>query len=546
MRSRSLLVALWVLAGPACGRLHFEPEDGHEVSVDAGRDAPTLDAPTLDAPDRDDAAMPPLDASTADAPTTDAPDARGSIDVGADAPMLPNRPPVATGGFVTSLVWPVELGFDVSDPDGDVLRVVILRGPEHGSLGPSPTWRYVPEPGFRGIDSVVFAAFDGHAYSQLAELHIAVTNVPAPRGLPPAPTPVTSCGTLSTGAYVLTSDLSAAAADCLVVASPDVTLLGAGHTITGTGTGMGIRGVGASGVRIHDVTISGFTEGIHLEDSPAAEITRVRFEDLAETALWVTGGSDGAVIQEVAFEDVGTGLFVAGGAHQSTMIGAMALRVRDSVSHFYDESRDNFVVGGAYDSVGRAVSCDRCQELKVVGVRAIRATRGVDLVYNCRGHHLARLTLDAPVVGLETVHWGGCGDALLSDVTITGATERTVRFEAGSAHGPFRFLNPSWTETDEENLSGSTSSREHHVVVRAVDAAGAPVAGRSLQVHAATGTRTPFTTDAAGLSPLLTVTASVDAAGTRTSMGPYRVMEGTIERLAALPLDRSIVDVVVP
>ena len=69
-----------------------------------------------------------------------------------------------------------------SDVDGDRLRAVLVRGPQHGLLilNRDGSFRYEPDPSYVGIDSFVYAASDGQAASELTPVFIKVSAPTSP------------------------------------------------------------------------------------------------------------------------------------------------------------------------------------------------------------------------------------------------------------------------------------------------------------------------------------------------------------------------------
>ena len=100
---------------------------------------------------------------------------------------------------------------------------------------------------------------------------------------PPEPecTPITAPAVISTpGCYRLTNDLSNSTADkAILITSSDVVLEGNGHILDGNGgfdtTGVLIRGgpTGGSNVTVRGLTVSGWLEGIDIENQSDSEIT---------------------------------------------------------------------------------------------------------------------------------------------------------------------------------------------------------------------------------------------------------------------------------
>jgi hypothetical protein len=93
-----------------------------------------------------------------------------------------NNPPVAYDQSVsTAEDTPKAITLTASDPDSDSLTYFIVTGPSHGNLsGSPPSVTYTPDPNYNGADSFTFKAYDGQAYSNIANVSITVTPVNDP------------------------------------------------------------------------------------------------------------------------------------------------------------------------------------------------------------------------------------------------------------------------------------------------------------------------------------------------------------------------------
>lgn len=91
-----------------------------------------------------------------------------------------NDPPTATALFASTVQGQsVVFTLQGTDPEGDALAFIIVKGPANGTLvGDSPDFAYHPAPGFSGIEVVEFVAHDGQAKSSPAEVRIEVTPAP--------------------------------------------------------------------------------------------------------------------------------------------------------------------------------------------------------------------------------------------------------------------------------------------------------------------------------------------------------------------------------
>jgi|GEM_PF-3243418 len=94
------------------------------------------------------------------------------------------------------------------DEDGDVLSVVVVDQPNHGQLvaREDGTLLYTPDAGFLGIDRFTYRAFDGTAYSNLAQVAIHVRPVADRPRANDAQYDVEEDGTLTVPAGVLLRD----------------------------------------------------------------------------------------------------------------------------------------------------------------------------------------------------------------------------------------------------------------------------------------------------------------------------------------------------
>jgi hypothetical protein len=99
-----------------------------------------------------------------------------------------NRPPLANddsyaigGGMFPNVHAPGILGND-TDHDGDLLSVILERGPTEGmlTLNANGSFTYIPNTGFSGTDSFIYRANDGVADSNVATVTIAVKPVNEP------------------------------------------------------------------------------------------------------------------------------------------------------------------------------------------------------------------------------------------------------------------------------------------------------------------------------------------------------------------------------
>ncbi|MCB9870088.1 MAG: Ig-like domain-containing protein [Planctomycetes bacterium] len=85
----------------------------------------------------------------------------------------PNRPAVAQDATGATTDQPVVIQLQATDPDSNPLTLRIVGQPQAGRVALSGTTAtYYPDPGFAGIDSFTFAAWDGAIDSNLATVRV--------------------------------------------------------------------------------------------------------------------------------------------------------------------------------------------------------------------------------------------------------------------------------------------------------------------------------------------------------------------------------------
>jgi len=183
-----------LVSGPANGQLNLSANGAFTYSPNPGFSG--VDSFTYQAFDGE------LSSNTATVTITVAP------------PAPANQPPQAVNdayqtdaGAPLNVSAPGVLGND-SDPDNDGLTAVLVSGPANGqlNLSASGAFTYTPNPGFSGVDSFTYQAFDGELSSNTATVTITVNPI-----APPNQPPVAAADAYSTSAGVP-----------LVVAAPGV------------------------------------------------------------------------------------------------------------------------------------------------------------------------------------------------------------------------------------------------------------------------------------------------------------------------------------
>lgn len=130
--------------------------------------------------------------------------------------------------LATDVGKPVGVDLDATDPDNDALTLRIVRQGEHGRVALADRRAtYRPDPGFQGVDTFTFAAWDNQTDSNLGTVRVTVgSGVPSPT--PPGPTSTSVATAVPTRAATTTA-----------TASPERTPTA---VRTGDGTAVSVRG----------------------------------------------------------------------------------------------------------------------------------------------------------------------------------------------------------------------------------------------------------------------------------------------------------------
>lgn len=110
------------------------------------------------------------------------------------------------------------------------------------------------------------------------------------------------CGSLITTDTTLDSDIGPCVGDGLIVAADDITLDLGGHTVSGTGTGAGVRVARHTSVEVTDGVIDGFHTGLVLDEADGNHIWSLTLRDNIRQGITVAG-SDANVIEKNSLID---------------------------------------------------------------------------------------------------------------------------------------------------------------------------------------------------------------------------------------------------
>lgn len=112
----------------------------------------------------------------------------------------------------------------------------------------------------------------------------------------PATAAVVACGTVVTTDITLTGDLGPCPGDALIAGADNITIDLGGYTISGTGTGAGVRVAQHSGVTVTKGTIRGFHTGVVLDESTESVVSKLVLRDNIRGVN--LAGSDGNLVEK--------------------------------------------------------------------------------------------------------------------------------------------------------------------------------------------------------------------------------------------------------
>jgi parallel beta-helix repeat protein len=112
----------------------------------------------------------------------------------------------------------------------------------------------------------------------------------------PATAAVLECGTVVTTDIILTADLGPCPGDALIAGADDITIDLGGYTISGTGSGAGVRVAQRTGVTVTNGTIQGFHTGVVLDESTDSVVSKLVLRDNVRGVN--VAGSDGNLVEK--------------------------------------------------------------------------------------------------------------------------------------------------------------------------------------------------------------------------------------------------------
>ena len=119
----------------------------------------------------------------------------------------------------------------------------------------------------------------------------------------PATAAVVTCGTVVTTSITLTSNLGPCPGDALIAGADNITIDLGGYTISGAGTGAGVRVAQRTGVTVTNGTIQGFDTGVVLDESTFSSVSKLVLRDNLRGVN--VAGSSGNLVEKNTILDSG-------------------------------------------------------------------------------------------------------------------------------------------------------------------------------------------------------------------------------------------------
>ena len=349
----------------------------------------------------------------------------------------------------------------------------------------------------------------------LAVLALAVAPVGLAGAQPAGATPVNACTTIDTpGRYVLTENVTGDVADedeaCIEVTSGNVTLDGAGHSVTGTGTGHGVEVDGAqtpvTNVTVERLHANEWTVGVFLlgvDDSTVRNV--VANGTISGVSLAQSGES--RVVDTTAYNN-SIGIAVGGMSHNNTVRNAVAVQNKWGI-HFERESGNNTV----RNSVARNNSNWDYYGMRNRGPNTVSNLELSTATLSFTAQNVAfRSITDPPALPAGTANRGAYVEAFAA----AGDSSLSLTMDDGAGVGAatlWRASQGSWSRVPGATSDGGTVSGANLTAFGVfgalsdsgnggpanVTASDSPSVQRTMTTvpgSAATSTATPATTDA--------------------------------------------------
>ncbi|HZJ06876.1 MAG TPA: DNRLRE domain-containing protein [Nocardioidaceae bacterium] len=175
-----------------------------------------------------------------------------------------------------------------------------------------------------------------------------------PSGEPPPPAPpvpaAVRCGQILTQSTLVTNNLSGCLGDGLVIGAPRIIVDLDGHTIDGTGLGIGVHNDGYTDVTVRNGTVADFDYGVRLMPESSENVVERLMLRLNQVAAIEVFDAPDNQIRDNALDQNGSGVELVNGTtgtvvagNTITTNGGAGFMLRDSDANWLE---DNTMVGG--------------------------------------------------------------------------------------------------------------------------------------------------------------------------------------------------------
>jgi parallel beta-helix repeat protein len=163
----------------------------------------------------------------------------------------------------------------------------------------------------------------------------------------PTGAPINQVGTI----YTLTDDISGS----IIIQKSGITLDGAGHTIQGTGSGVGLSLASISGVTIEDLNIKGFLQGIYLVDSSGNTVSGNMVSD-NKYGIYLSYSSSNTICGNTVSDNSYYGIVLSGdsilGNTDDNTIRENMLLANQVGIYLMEYSKNNIISGNTASGLG--------------------------------------------------------------------------------------------------------------------------------------------------------------------------------------------------
>lgn len=169
-----------------------------------------------------------------------------------------------------------------------------------------------------------------------------------------AQTSVTTCGTLSTPGetYLLANSIPNVSGTCFTIAANNVTLDGAGRSITGSGTGSGVLIQGYNNITVKNLNIKGFEVGITLQYSTGSTLSDNTTKQNNYAGILVYSSSDNLVTGNTSNSNDQFGIAIEWLGGNTVKNNTVSFNAESGINIIGEGNNSNKIIGNTINSNG--------------------------------------------------------------------------------------------------------------------------------------------------------------------------------------------------